>query len=981
VEARKIVTVVFADVSGSTELGERLDPEALRRVMERYFAEARQALERHGGTVEKFIGDAVMAVFGIPAAHEDDALRAVKAAADMRAAIAGLNESLERDRGVTLAVRTGINTGEVVAGDPSSGDFYASGDTVNVAARLEQAAEPGEILLGEHTYRFVRDVVDVEAAKPLDLKGKGNAVAAYRLLEVIEESQAATRRFDTPFVGRASELARLLDCFERSVAARAPALLTVLGPAGIGKTRLGSELIAAVGERATVLNGRCLAYGEGITFWPLQEILRGLPDRPAGAPDPERARGTEETFWAYRKLFEALAQERPLLLMLEDIHWAEPTLLDLVEHVIEWTREAPMVIVCLARSELLDERPDWLGERVELQPLHHGEAETLVTALAFDLDAGARARALEVAEGNPLFLEHLLVLAAEDGQQLAVPQTIQALLAARLDRLQAEERTVLERAAVVGKEFWRGALVHLCPPAMEVSVLLQRLVRRRLVHPERSSFPGEDAFRFGHILIRDVSYAGISKAVRAGLHERFADWLESRGSPYDEIVGYHLEQAVRLNEQVQEPDARALVLARRAADLLSESGTRAFARGDLPASRNLFERAVALLSPESDRRLMLQSSLGRCLLELGDAAEAEAVLADTARGAAVSAQRARELEALIELALVRQFSDTTYSTAELLEFGNAAVRELEVLGEDQVLARAWGLVFQVHFTELQLGAADVALERAIEYARRASDEAALEENLRSYASSAFWGPTPVPEAMRRCEQILASSEGEFLQASVAGRLACLQAMVGKFDAARDLVTKSIAVFLDRGHLVARAGNSELYAYVETLAGEHEAAARELREGYDTLERLGEKRVLSTIAGYLANSLYALGQDKEAQTLSARVEETAAADDVTSQVLWRRVRAKLAARRRAFDEGETLAGEAVALLEHSDAPDYEADAWRDLAHVRELAGRLDLAAEAAQRAVDLYEQKGNLVSARAARQMLHDLGAGRRRKHP
>jgi class 3 adenylate cyclase len=976
-ETRRIVTVVFSDVSGSTALGERLDPEALRRVMERYFAEARTAFERHGGTVEKFIGDAVVAVFGIPVAHEDDALRAVRAAREMQEAVADLGADLEK-KGLTFGVRIGINTGEVVAGDPSGGQFYATGDALNVAARFEQSAAPGEVILGETTYQLVRDMVEVEPLEDLTLRGKAEAVPAFRLLEIVKRAPALIRRFDTPFVGRRRELGQLLECCERSIRQQAPILVTVLGPAGIGKTRLARELITEAGQDARVLQGRCLPYGEGITFWPLQEVLRSLEERPTGAPDPELAQSTEEAFWAYRKLFESLAQEQPLLLLLEDIHWAEPTLLDLIEHVVEWTADAPIVVVCLARPELVEDRPGWPGERLELEALPEGDARKLVAALAANLDPSVGERAMEASEGNPLFLEQLLALAAEEGQELAVPHTIQALLAARLDRLDAEERALLERAAIVGKEFSRGALVALSPPAAEVSPLLQRLVRRRLIVPERSSLVDEDVFRFSHLLIRDVAYARISKTTRADLHERFADWLEASGRPHEEIVAYHLEQAVRLNEQVQRADSRALVLARRAAELLSQSGNRAFARGDLPATKNLFERAAALSAPESDRQLMLQSLLGRCLLELGHAAEADGVLADVARRAAASAQRARELEALIELALVRSFTDPTGSTAERLEFAKVAVRELESLGDERALARAWYLVFDAYFAELRLGAADAALERAIDYARRAGDDAGLARNLGASMTIAFWGPAPVREAMRRCEQVLASSEGQSaLQASAAEKLACLQAMVGEFDAARTLVRKSKGLYLARGHVIAAAGGSELYGYVETLAGDHEEAARELREGYDTLERCGEKSVLSTLAGYLANSLCTLGRDEEAQTLSVRAEEAAADDDVTSHVLWRRVRARLAARRRAFDEGEALAREAVALLESADALDFKADTLRDLAQVCKLAGRRDLAAQAADRALSLYEQKGNLVSARSTREFLHEIDAGDR----
>jgi class 3 adenylate cyclase len=282
VETRKIVTVVFADVAGSTRLGEEFDAEAVRRVMERYFEEMRSILERHGGTVEKFIGDAVMAVFGIPAAHEDDALRAVRAAIEMRARLAKLNEELARKRGMTLALRIGVNTGEVVAGDPDGGQFYATGDAVNIAARFEQAAHTEEILLGEQTHRLVRDAVCVEAVEPLALKGKSNPVSAYRLLGVIEGAPALARRLDTPFVGRNEELAHLLTCFERAVATRTPLLVTAIGPPGVGKSRLAAEMITELDGRARILKDRCLSYGEGITFWPLEQILSNLSERPVG---------------------------------------------------------------------------------------------------------------------------------------------------------------------------------------------------------------------------------------------------------------------------------------------------------------------------------------------------------------------------------------------------------------------------------------------------------------------------------------------------------------------------------------------------------------------------------------------------------------------------------------------------------------------------------------------------------------------------
>src|SRR5262245_39164520 len=467
-ETRKTVTVLFADIAGSTALGEKLEPETVRHVMERFFAEARSAIGSHGGTVEKFIGDAIMAVFGIPTVHEDDALRAVRAASEMRDRLAALNAKLGRERGIALTLRTGVNTGEVVAGDVESGESYATGDAVNVAARIEQAAAPGEVLLGERTYRLVRDVVHAEAVEPLVVKGKSAPVRAYRL-GLVDEKPVVVRRFESPFIGRGEELARLRAAFERAVTERVALIVTILGPAGIGKSRLAVEVDSVLTDRATGLRGRCLSYGEGITFWPLREILSSLPERPPGSPDPEHARSTEETFWAYRKLFERLAGERPLVLVVEDIHWAEPTLLDLLEHIVEWTREVPILLLCLARPELLDERPGWPGERVELDPLVEEAVEALLSALTHDLASGDRTRITDAAEGNPLFVEQMVALALEEeSREPEVPPTIQSLLAARIDRLEADERGLFERAAVVGKEFSRGAVLELSPEGTEV---------------------------------------------------------------------------------------------------------------------------------------------------------------------------------------------------------------------------------------------------------------------------------------------------------------------------------------------------------------------------------------------------------------------------------------------------------------------------------------------------------------------------------
>jgi class 3 adenylate cyclase/tetratricopeptide (TPR) repeat protein len=974
-EARKTVTIVFSDVAGSTSLGDRLDPEALRRVMERYFTEMRSVLERHGGTVEKFIGDAVMAAFGIPATHEDDALRAVRAAAEMGDRLADLNEELERDRGVSLEVRTGVNTGEVVTGDPSGGQFYATGDAVNVAKRLEETAQPGEVLLGEHTYRLVQDAVRVELVRPLTLKGKAGSVAPYRLLEVVEGAPAFARRFDTPFVGRQEELAQLLGCFDRSVGEKTPLLVTVLGAAGLGKTRLAAELIADVGERATVLEGRCLSYGEGITFWPLQQILRGLGERPAGAPAPERARGTEETFWAYRKLFEALAMERPLVLVLEDIHWAEPTLLDLIEHIVEWTREAPMLIVCVARHELLDERPGWPGELIELEPLAREEAETLVATLATGVDPPIRERAIEVAEGNPLFLEQLLALAEEDGHELAVPDTIQALLSACLDRLAPGERALLEAAAVVGKEFWLSAVLRLSAPEAEVSALLQRLVRRRLIQPERSSLPDEDAFSFGHILIRDVTYGGIAKEIRADLHERFADWLYASESPYEEIVGYHLEQAYRYRAELSPIDQALRALGDRASDRLAQAGQDALLRADHTAAVNLLDRARSLQS-DHPKRLTLSVSLAEALWSTEKLEQARSLLSEVIEEASELGDERNEWLARLSYARVSEFVEPhEWPTDRLKETAERAIRVFEGLSDDRGLTRAWGLAAAVSSRQSHYDEAARRFARALAHARRTGDEHQELILLGGLLQWTYSGSAHVSEVRRQIERFLArvgesSAPGFNALLSLAG----LCAMEGAADESRRLFDRAKSIGEEMRLDWAPDRTARVAEEVGLLLGDAEFAERELRAGYEFFEAIGERGRRSTVAADLADALYRLHREAEAQHFADLSLELASKEDIASQVRGRAVKAKLLAAKGDYEAAYHLAREAVGLSDDTDDLFHRGQVLMALAEVLRLGGRDADAIPVLRQAVEVSERKGNVVTAQEARARLAGIHA-------
>src|SRR6266571_8631672 len=407
-EMRRTVSIVFCDLQGSTSMAERLDGESLREVLTLYFKEMRTCIERHGGTVEKYIGDAIMAVFGLPTAHEDDALRAVRAAAEMRDVLHAVNERIEAGWGVRLTNRTGVNTGEVVAtADFDSRHHLVAGDPVNVAARLEQAAPPYEILVGEPTYRLVKDAVEVEPVEPLELKGKAERVPAYRLVSA-REAESVERKHDSPLVGRARELAILTDELAASARNGSCRLVTIIAQAGVGKSRLIEEFVHAAQPDARVLKGRCLPYGRGITFWPLVEIVRDAAAiRDDDTPDEARAKllhvagpggedavarvasavglgetdyPLDEVFWGTRKLLEVQAARQPLVVVFEDIHWAESAFLDLIEH-LKTTARAPLLLLCAARPDLLESRPEWLelkGPLLELEPLSDEESERIV---------------------------------------------------------------------------------------------------------------------------------------------------------------------------------------------------------------------------------------------------------------------------------------------------------------------------------------------------------------------------------------------------------------------------------------------------------------------------------------------------------------------------------------------------------------------------------------------------------------------------
>ena len=807
-ERRKVVTVLFCDVVGSTALGESTDPEALRALLARYFERMKAVVEEHGGSVEKFIGDAVMAVFGVPVVHEDDALRACRAAVVMREAFPGLG----------IEGRIGVSTGEVVTGTQ---ERLATGDVLNVAARLQQAAAPGEVLIAEATRALVAEAVDVEPLEPLPLKGKTEPLPAYRLLAA---HAASERRHETVFVGRERELALLGEACARALAERCCELVTIVADAGLGKSRLAAEALSVI--EAPVVRGRCLPYGAGITYWPVVEVLKQLdatPSDPAAAAairsllgESEAGTSAEEIAWAFRKLLE---EQAPLVLVFDDIQWGEQTFLDLVEHVVLLSSRAPLLVVCIARPELLESRPSW-PVTVRLEPLGSEEAASLIgTAVAEEL----RAKIAVAAGGNPLFIAEMLAMAGEVGAGVEVPPSLRSLLAARLDQLDAGERRVLERGAVEGEVFHRGAVQALGPEEAQVTPRLAALVRRQLIRPDRAQFAREDGFRFRHLLIRDAAYEALPKATRAELHERFAAWLEQRGEELvelDEILGYHLEQAARYKQELGQADPS---LAERAGARLAAAGRRALWRGDGRAAAGLLERALELTRPARlDVVLELDLALAMALSRR-DGAKAAAIADAAAERARATGDETGELLARVGAAYHRVFFAADPAVDELEQLARKALPLLEQAENHAGLVHVWqalgyGVANHRGYFEDWAHAAEQALHHARLTGQRNSSLFGLEGALAH-------GPRPADEALRTLDTLLPENPHPRV---LLGR-AWLLAMLARFDEATRIAREAGERWRE---LTGDDRVDFALGEIATTAGRHEDAAVNLRRYCD-----------------------------------------------------------------------------------------------------------------------------------------------------
>jgi class 3 adenylate cyclase/tetratricopeptide (TPR) repeat protein len=895
---RKLATVMFVDLVGSTDLLAAADPEVVRRRVGRFFDQVSHCVTTHGGTVEKFAGDAVMAAFGVPLQHEDDAERAV------RAALA----TLERVRDLGLDVRIGIEAGEVVADETDS--TFATGEAVNLAARLEQQAGANEIVIGPYATRLVRDLFDLEPLAPLELRGWREAIVASRVV-CARDMGRPMRSLSAPLIGRESELELLENTFTRTVRDERATLVTLYGEAGVGKSRLAREFVDGL-ERATVLRGRCLPYGEGVTYWSIAEMVKssaGISDDDPLEQAYEKLRDTcedeavadllglavgvleavesersqQEIAWAVRSWTEQLAAAQPLVLVFEDVHWAEEPLLEVIEHLAAWVRTAPVLLVCLARPELLDVRPGWGGGRLrtvtlELEALPHEEGAMLVRELAAEVDVPVDVEAvLAKAEGNPLFVEETIRALAErpDGRQERIPDTLQALIAARIDRLPPTSRRLVQRAAVMGRVFVRGALAHLSPDVDDIDAVIDDLLFRDLVlAEERSAIHGEQAYKFKHVLIREVAYAGLSKGSRADLHLLFAGWLRERaGEELVEILAFHLDQAARL---VAELDGAAPEeLAEEAAAALTHAGRRALSRESFASARKLLVRAVEL-APTLERRYFA----ARAAWRLGDMTAVIVEMEDVARNAEAAGERRLQGRALTALgeAVLNQRADAA-AARELVE------RAVEVLADEEpdIRFEAFRAAATVS-TWLSDGEAFERWAKLGLEAARAGERKDQELEITMALAESYVQQLDFAEAEPLVERIgeLADESG-----SVFGR-ALAWAARGMLENWRGNDAEAEAAFTAARDLYAELGNRPSEAHMTMQIARRAAAQGDLAraeklllEAVRTMKGLNDRARLCEGQRSLAELYVLLGQLEEAERWALQARESVGPDDRVS----------------------------------------------------------------------------------------------------
>ncbi|MCV7300101.1 nuclear transport factor 2 family protein [Mycobacterium barrassiae] len=998
---RKTVTVMFADLAGSTSFEERVDAETAREVIGGYHDLLRSVAQHHRAGVTKYIGDGFMAVWGVPEILPDDAVHAVDAAVELQERFVDLAGRVAETHGVELALRVAVNTGEVVVG---AGDADLVGDALNVGARLESECPRGRVVVGEETWRATRGHYGFESLGDVQVKGRTAPVAVYQW--VARQAEAADA---APFVGRGDELRRLQSAMDDALSTRTARLVTVIGDPGVGKSRLAAEY--ASGQRdARVVEARCVLEGT-VALGPLVEVLRASDletDVPPGIPERDRllrdldglASGVpgsvEENFWALRRFIEVLATSQPVVLVLDDIQWADTLLLDFIEHLVEWVKDVSVLVLALARPELRDIRPElvavsrWASEAVHLGGLDAGATAELAAKVlgTTRLPDELLNRLPSSTGGNPLFVRELIGMLAHDGvlveephgwrltidvDAISIPPTIHALLASRLERLEAADRRVLEIASVVGSDFSVGAVRALTNRSAEgIKLSLNRLRRLELAQPSGAYVGDEPVWRFHHVLIRDVAYRRLLKSDRADLHERLADWVAEGGQSVavdpDEMVARHLEAAYTYRSQLGPRDDQSRDLAVRSARRYAASARRALDRDELVSAGTQAARGAALAA--SDEALHADLLLIGCeaFLSAGDVT-AGAPLVD-------------ELESIADdnlapWATCYRCQFVIYTDPErLLEVEarlHDAIAEFSRRKDPAGLAKAHRVRAGARGRLGRIGDSEIDLFEALIAARESGDHRQITAALGAAPGAALWGPSPVPKAGGRCLDVVRmqrmTTAAPSLEATSLRHLAVLELLRGRPDKARTMLADAHQVVADLG-LRHGVMETELFAgIIEMMEGDAVAAEPHFRTALEGLDALGVGADAGQAAAFLARSVLAQGRIDEADRYATESERLAGRNLKTA-IAWRAVRAEILAAQSRHADAAAMAREAVAVAAGTDLVLDHAEACLALSRVLASVGDTKGAGVARSDAEALYVAKE--VTARVDRIATSDM---------
>jgi class 3 adenylate cyclase/tetratricopeptide (TPR) repeat protein len=975
-EVRKTVTVVFCDVVGSTELGERFDPEVLRSLMARFYAAVREPVERHGGSVEKVIGDALVAVFGIPAVHEDDALRAVRAALEMRNAVRSMGD---------VQARIGVNTGDVLARDPTQRESLVVGDAVNVAARLEQAAAPGEVLVGEDTWELVSHAVRGERVAPVAAKGKREPLIAWRLDEVDPAAGGHRRRLDLPIVGRQSELELLRWALERTQGGR-PHLVMVLGQPGIGKSRLVSEL-PRLGDGVVRLTGSCRPVTGSSSLEPLLEVARDalaadgvtVADLMPGDADAEAvaaclARGSEagapDIAWAVSRLVGAIAAERTVAIALEDVHWADDLLLDVVEQLLARNRRGSLLVVCTARPEFAERRPGWgagaNAVTVSLERLDDDQTRQLLTHAGPGLEPAQAARIIDTAEGNPLFAEHLAALIGEGQGAERLPRSIRVLLSARLEALPEREREVVGVAAVAGRLFPIAAVEALVGRTIDAE--LGHLGQRELVEPA-----GTGSQQFSHALLQDAAYELMPKLRRGEIHIRLAEWLDTNGAD-DATVGTHLERAHALRAGLGQTDAETVKVGEQAGERLAAAGRRTDTMGDPRRARLLLQRALDLLPETNPRRAVAMVDLAAASWNLISAEEEARLLAACLELASRLGLRAVELRArIMRLGAVPESSPDALPAPSAISEADAALRELERLDDPRAVATALCTRAEVEFALGRSGDAVTSARRAIGVLVSADEDIVWALGILVFALPE--SPLHVSEGEALLDGLMADlGDRPTVRSELVQGKAMLALLAG--DSARAWTLSDTAWEIERD--LGRTRTSRMRGnHIRMLmrSGRFDQVRSALPSIIEHVDQRGAFSDAASFRSWLSLADARLGRHAEAAELaSALLDGTVPGAGYEARTRALRALSEVHLAEGRVDEAVRTARESVAVAGTGDWAVLVAAAHLTLARALAASGDPAAALEPANTAARLSEAKGYLGALTAARDLLDSLGA-------